>query len=104
MKDKERRIYPMYPKTDLSAYRYHLIGLVDGIKDPAKVERALWKIVPPQEGNDLCHRFVLHGRAVCVARRPRCGECCLKEICRHAKSQGLSRGESEQQQDIRPDR
>ena len=82
----------------------NLIGLVDGIKDPAKVERALWKIVPPQEGNDLCHRFVLHGRAVCVARRPRCGECCLKEICRHAKSQGLSRGESEQQQDIRPDR
>ena len=82
----------------------NLIGLVDGIKDPAKVERALWKIVPPQEGNDLCHRFVLHGRAVCVARRPRCGECCLKEICRHAESQGLSRGESEQRQDIRPDR
>ena len=59
----------------------NLIGMVDGIKEPAKVERELWKIVPPEEGNDLCHRFVLHGRAVCVARRPRCAECCLKDIC-----------------------
>ena len=63
----------------------NLIGLVDGIKEPAKVERELWKIVPPEEGNDLCHRFVLHGRAVCVARRPRCAECCLKDICRYGK-------------------
>ena len=36
--------------------------------DPKKVEMALWKIVPPEEGNLLCHRFVLHGRAVCTAR------------------------------------
>ena len=63
----------------------NLIGMVDGIKEPAKVERELWKIVPPEEGNDLCHRFVLHGRAVCVARRPRCAECCLKDICRYGK-------------------
>ena len=63
----------------------NLIGLVDGIKEPGKVERELWKIVPPEEGNDLCHRFVLHGRAVCVARRPKCAECCLKDICRHGK-------------------
>ena len=62
----------------------NLIGLVDGIKEPAKVERALWKIIPPEEGNDLCHRFVLHGRAVCVARRPQCGNCCLRTICRYA--------------------
>ncbi len=41
------------------------IGLVDGIKEPQKVEMALWKIVPPEEGSDLCHRFVMHGRAVC---------------------------------------
>jgi endonuclease-3 len=61
----------------------NLIGLVDNIKEPAKVERALWKIIPPDEGNDLCHRFVLHGRAVCIARRPKCGLCCLKDICRH---------------------
>lgn len=61
----------------------NLVGLVDGIKEPAKVEKELWKIVPPEEGNDLCHRFVLHGRAVCIARRPQCPVCCLKDICRH---------------------
>ncbi len=58
------------------------IGLVDGIREPKKVEMALWKIVPPEEGSDLCHRFVLHGRAVCTARtHPYCDRCCLKEIC-----------------------
>ena len=60
----------------------NLIGLVDDIKDPAKVEKELWKIVPPEEGNSLCHRFVTHGRAVCVARRPDCARCCLKDICK----------------------
>ena len=58
------------------------IGLVDGIKDPKKVEMALWKIIPPQEGSDLCHRFVEHGRAVCTARTtPYCDRCCLADIC-----------------------
>lgn len=57
------------------------IGLVDNIKEPKKVEMALWKIVPPEEGNDLCHRFVLHGRAVCDARKPNCSACCLRDIC-----------------------
>ena len=65
----------------------NLIGLVDNIKEPAKVERELWKIIPPEEGNDLCHRFVLHGRAVCVARRPQCDKCCLRDVCKY----GLSR-------------
>ena len=37
------------------------IGLVDGIKEPKKVEMALWKIIPPQEGSDFCHRLVFHG-------------------------------------------
>ena len=64
----------------------NLIGLVDNIKEPAKVERELWKIIPPEEGNDLCHRFVHHGRAVCVARHPRCGACCLRDICRHGRT------------------
>ena len=63
----------------------NLIGLVDDMKEPARVERQLWKIIPPEEGNDLCHRFVHHGRAVCIARRPRCAACCLKDICRHGK-------------------
>lgn len=57
------------------------IGLVDGIKDPAKVEKALWKIIPPEEGSDFCHRLVYHGRAVCDARKPNCAACCLKDIC-----------------------
>ena len=58
------------------------IGLVDRIKEPKKVEMALWKIVPPEEGNALCHRFVLHGRAVCSARtKPDCAHCVLEEIC-----------------------
>lgn len=58
------------------------IGLVDNIKEPGKVEKALWKIVPPNEGNDLCHRFVAHGREVCTARtKPYCSKCCLSDIC-----------------------
>lgn len=58
------------------------IGLVHDVRDPKKVETALWKIVPPEEGNMLCHRFVEHGRAVCTARtKPYCGRCCLEEIC-----------------------
>ena len=58
------------------------MGLVDGIKDPKKVEMALWKIIPPEEGSDFCHRLVMHGREVCTARtKPYCDRCCLKEIC-----------------------
>ncbi len=58
------------------------IGLVKGIKEPGKVEKELWKIVPPEEGNDLCHRFVLHGRDVCTARTtPHCDSCCLFDVC-----------------------
>lgn len=58
------------------------IGLVDGIKEPKKVEMALWKIIPPEEGSDLCHRLVYHGREVCTARtKPYCEKCCLADIC-----------------------
>lgn len=61
------------------------IGLVDQIRDPKKVEMALWKIIPPEEGNALCHRFVDHGRAVCTARtKPFCDRCCLQDICKKA--------------------
>ncbi|WP_408070435.1 endonuclease III domain-containing protein [Butyrivibrio sp. JL13D10] len=67
----------------------NLIGLVDNTKDPAKVEAQLWKIVPPEEGNSLCHRFVWHGRAVCVARRPQCDKCCLKDICKYGKTRNV---------------
>ena len=59
------------------------MGLVDGIKEPGKVEKALWKIIPPAEGNDFCHRLVNHGRDVCTARtKPYCDRCCLQDICK----------------------
>lgn len=59
------------------------IGLVEKETDPAKVERALWKIVPPEEGNALCHRFVDHGREICTARtKPYCDRCVLQDICK----------------------
>ncbi len=63
------------------------MGLVDGIKEPKKVEMALWKLVPPQEGSDFCHRLVFLGRDICTARtKPKCGQCCLHDIC---KKQGV---------------
>ena len=58
------------------------MGLVDGIKEPKKVEMALWKIIPPKEGSEFCHRLVYHGREVCSARtKPHCEKCCLNDIC-----------------------
>ena len=61
------------------------MGLVDGVKEPAKVEKALWKLIPPAEGNDFCHRLVNHGREVCTARtKPFCHRCCLEDICKKA--------------------
>lgn len=64
------------------------IGLVDGIKDPKKVEMELWKIIPPEESNNFCHRLVDHGRVVCTARTsPHCDKCVLRDVC---KKQGLA--------------
>lgn len=59
------------------------IGIVEGIKEPKKVEMVLWKLVPPEEGSDFCHRLVYHGREVCTARTtPYCEKCCLADICK----------------------
>ena len=59
------------------------MGLVDGIKEPKKVEMALWELVPPEEGSDFCHRLVMHGREVCTARtKPYCDRCCVNDICK----------------------
>lgn len=59
------------------------MGLVDNIKEPKKVEMALWKIIPPEEGSDFCHRLVDHGREICTARtKPYCDRCCLNDICK----------------------
>lgn len=57
------------------------LGLTVG-KDPAKVEEQLWKILPPEESSDFCHRIVLHGRAVCDARKPACDRCTLAPCCK----------------------
>mgnify|MGYP003445280080 FL=1 len=60
----------------------NLLGLTNS-KDPKAVEMQLKKILPPDESNDFCHRIVLHGRAVCIARRPKCDICSLKDVCKH---------------------
>ena len=58
------------------------IGIVNGIKEPKKVEMELWKLVPPEEGSSFCHRLVYHGRDVCTARtKPYCDKCCLSDLC-----------------------
>ena len=58
------------------------MGLVDQIKEPKKVEMALWDLIPPEEGNDFCHRLVYHGRDICTARtKPHCEKCCLQDLC-----------------------
>ena len=58
------------------------LGITDGSKDPLQVERQLRAILPPEESSDFCHRLVLHGRAVCDARKPDCGRCTLAPFCK----------------------
>lgn len=60
------------------------LGLVEG-KDPLKVEMTLRELLPPEESNDFCHRAVLHGRALCDARRPQCERCSLNTFCKFGK-------------------
>ena len=57
------------------------LGLVDNVKEPEKIEAALRKVLPPESSSDFCHCIVLHGRAVCDARKPLCENCCLRELC-----------------------
>lgn len=56
------------------------LGLAKG-KEPEKVERQLRAVLPPEESSDFCHRLVLHGRAVCTARNPKCAVCSLAPWC-----------------------
>ena len=63
----------------------NLLGLVS-TKDPKKVELELKKIIASDKSNDFCHRAVLHGRAVCIARRPQCDKCCMSEWCKGRKN------------------
>ena len=62
------------------------LGITDGSKDPLKVEMQLRRVIPPEESNDFCHRMVLHGRALCMARSPQCGLCPLAANCKYGKS------------------
>lgn len=62
------------------------IGLSEGT-DPFKVEKQLRAVLPTEESNNFCHRLVLHGRAVCTARSPKCEVCCMKDFCKYAKEQ-----------------
>ena len=57
------------------------LGITDGSKDPVKVEQQLRMTIAPEEASDFCHRMVLHGRALCMARSPKCGDCPLRELC-----------------------
>ena len=71
-----------------------LLGLTDGSRDPGKVEQQLRQVLPPEESNDFCHRLVLHGRAVCIARRPQCSQCVLRPWCDHFSRQQVGEGEA----------
>lgn len=61
------------------------LGLVDNLTDPVKIEQQLRKCLPPEKSSDFCHRIVLHGRAVCTARKPDCEKCTLKGVCQFAE-------------------
>ncbi|MBO5221850.1 MAG: endonuclease III [Clostridia bacterium] len=65
------------------------LGFVENTKDPVKVEFALRKIVPPAESMRFCHALVHHGRECCDARKPRCEECFLKDLCKEYKTKEL---------------
>lgn len=63
------------------------LGLTDSV-NPLTVEKDLRAVLPPEESNDFCHRLVLHGRAVCDSRKPKCENCRMKEFCRYVLSGG----------------
>ncbi len=68
----------------------NLLGLTEG-KDAYKVEMQLKKLLDPAKSNDFCHRIVFHGRAVCIARRPKCGECPLASVCKYFEKNYIKR-------------
>ena len=64
------------------------LGLVDNLKEPEKIEKELRAILPAEKSSQFCHCIVLHGRAVCDARRPLCEKCCLKKYCQYCEQSG----------------
>ena len=65
------------------------LGLVDNLKEPEKIEKELRKVLPPETSSQFCHCIVLHGRAVCDARKPLCESCCVKHLCQTYEMQNL---------------
>ena len=63
------------------------LGLTDGSTDPLRVEKQLRTVLPPEESSDFCHRMVLHGRALCMARKPNCAACPLRGDCAYGSAQ-----------------
>ena len=61
------------------------LGLTDGSKDPLSVEKQLREVIPGKESSNFCHRMVLHGRALCMARKPNCAACPLVKDCDYFK-------------------
>jgi endonuclease-3 len=61
------------------------LGISEG-KNPFKVEKQLRAVLAPEESSDFCHRIVLHGRAVCTARSPKCEICCMKDFCKYPQT------------------
>ena len=61
-------------------------GLVN-CSDPVRIEHALRKLLPPERSMKFCHELVYHGRAVCTARSPKCGECPIKQLCKTGGAQ-----------------
>ena len=57
------------------------LGLTDGSKNPLEVGQQLRRVIPREEANNVCHRMVLHGRALCMARKPNCAACPLRSLC-----------------------
>ena len=66
------------------------LGLT-GNTAPEKVEQDLRAVLPPEESNDFCHRLVLHGRAVCTARKAYCGKCCMASFCKKGRGRAWGR-------------
>lgn len=64
----------------------NLLGFASST-DPRKVETALDELVPKEQQSAFCHRLVQYGRDVCIARRPQCGACVLRDLCDHARKQ-----------------
>lgn len=58
------------------------LGIIDGLKDQVKIERKLREVLPPEKSSDFCHRMVMHGRAVCTARKTMCDKCCVRHVCK----------------------